>query len=294
MKRIDFTYKVLSRFGLSEKEGRVYLEALKEDNLTPYTISKLTNIPRTTVYDVLMNLSLKGLVELNQSDGMTKQQTKVRAKNPSVLRKIIRKKHKRLNSLEADIMQILPDLKKDYHKDKSNAYIKFYPGIEGANKTYFDQEFFELDMPSYSWDMLLPMDAFGSEYMDKELSKEIKKRKEKRSDTKELIPLNDWTKHVLTYQCTRDKSYLDNQHIRVVDNPIFEIFMRLMIKGKYALITCVHEDEMWGLKVRSKALAKSLKSIYLLNWQMGTPVTKKLVKSWGKNPLVRKLKKKKN
>jgi len=283
---MDLKFKTLKNFGLSKKEIKVYIEALKEDNLSPYKISKLTKIPRTTVYDVLMNLSLKGLVELEQSDGMTKQQTLVRAKNPSVLRNILQKKRKKLVSLEADIIEILPGLKGSYHKDKANAFIKFYPGIEGAKKTQFDLEFMKLKLPIFSWDMLMPMDIYGSKSLNIETSKENIVRKQFGVEQKELLPLNDWTKHVLSYQYGRDKDYLSQIQMRVVDSPVFELFLRLMIKGNYVVISCADEDEMWGLKIRSKALSKSLKSIYMLNWQLGIPVTLKLIKSWGKSEML--------
>lgn len=82
---MDTSTKVLKRFGLTDNEIDIYIECLKNEELSPFQLSKLTGIPRTTVYDCLMSLSLKGLIELEQSDGFQKQQTRVRGKNPSEL-----------------------------------------------------------------------------------------------------------------------------------------------------------------------------------------------------------------
>ena len=86
--------KVLLDFGLSESEIKVYLECLKETDLGPFKLANLTGIPRTTVYEILTSLALKGLVELEHSDGFTKKQTKVKAKNPTTLREMVRNKKK--------------------------------------------------------------------------------------------------------------------------------------------------------------------------------------------------------
>ncbi len=277
-------YAALKRFGLTDGEIKVYLEALKKDELTPFSISKLTGIPRTTVYDILMGLSLKGLVELKQSDGFTKQQTLVKAKNPSVLRTILQNKRKELTSIEADILDVLQELKGDYHKNESNANFQFFPGITGAKKVYFDSFSNEdLKLASFTWDLQMPMDVFGVKEMNADVSLGSKKRVQGRSENKELMPLNDWTKHVITYQYGRDKKYLENMEYRYIEDSSFEVFLRLNIKGNFVRIACAYEDEVWGIKVRSRFLAATFRAVFLQNWKLGTPITEGVVKSWGKS-----------
>lgn len=284
--------EALKKFGLSKNEAVVYLESLKKDELSPFQIAKLTKIPRTTVYDILMTLSLKGLVELEQSDGFKKQQTLVRAKNPSIMRAILQNKRKELIETESDIVNILPMLKEDFHKDKSNADFRFYPGIKGAKKVYFESINFEtLDQFDniYAWDMQLPMDAFGIDAMNMDISENNVKKTQLKIKTKELMPLNDWTKHVMTYQVQRDPTYLNHTEYHAIENPAFNIFARLQIAGNYIWITCVHEKETWGLIIKSKHLSLTLKSIFLQNWAYSIPIDKKIIDSWGENPFVKSL-----
>ena len=85
---MDFVDKTLVAFGLTDKEARVYRAALNYEETSPFALSRETKIPRTTVYEILFNLSLKGLVTLVQSDGFSKQQTRIKARNPSMLREI--------------------------------------------------------------------------------------------------------------------------------------------------------------------------------------------------------------
>jgi len=282
----------LSKFGLSDNEIKIYVEALKHKETSPYQLSKLTKIPRTTVYDVLTGLSLKGLIKIQSSDGFSKQQTKIKAKNPSSLRKIVQKRREGLTSLESDIVDILPQLKGEYHQDEPNADFKFYPGIKGATKVFFSEDEDRVDLPIYCWTHLMPMDVFGSKAINQRVKNEAKFRSKSKSKIKKLVPLNDWTKHVMTYQSGKNKDYLESREIRYIDNPIFKQYSRFAIKGDRIRIICTHKEEVWGLVLNSKALSQGFKSIFELTWQMGTPITKKVIKSWGENEFLKQEKKK--
>lgn len=279
-------YGIFKQFGLDEKETAIYLEALKHDELTPFALAKLTKIPRTSVYDAIMHLSLKGLVELVQSDGMSKQQTKIKAKNPSTLRTILQKKRDELASLEWDILNVLPFLKQDFHQDKTDANVQFYPGIEGAKKVYQLGLSAGGALPILSFDYQFESDIFGSAAMDTIVDKSITvgahRNKEKR-----IVPLTNWTKDVLTYQVKRNPQYLSTREIRSVDNPSFFINQRIEMIGNWVSIVSVKEKEIWGLVIHSKLLAQSLASIFYMVWAQAAPITLDLVKSWGEHPFER-------
>ena len=156
----------LKNFGLSKNEIAVYCEAIKHEESSPFTLSQATGIPRTTVYDVLMGLSLKGLIELQQSDGFSKQQTRIKANNPSVLRQILRQKRRALTRTEVDIVSILPFLKGDFHGSEPHADFRFFPGIEGAKTVMYGEHSDGVDVPISVFDNQMPMDAFGAKEMD--------------------------------------------------------------------------------------------------------------------------------
>lgn len=283
---MEFIYKTLNSFGLNNKEVDVYLACLKDDVTSPYKLAKLTGIPRTTIYDILLNLSLKRLVVLEQSDGFTKQQTKVRANNPSTLRKILQEKRKDLTRLELDVVDILPNLKEDFHKKKSNSNFKFYPGVEGLKQIYFDRSLETVDEQIYTWDLLMPMDMIGREKMN-EITDDINSlHLHKSYPPKEIVALNDWTKHVLTYQYGRDPNYVKSREIRYVDNPTFGLSVEINIVGTIVRIACSREDENWGLSINSMALSETLKSIFLVEWSRAIPITEELIKSWGTNDML--------
>jgi hypothetical protein len=282
---MDLATETLKKFGLTDNEAAVYLEIVKKEELTPFQIAQATKIPRTTIYDVLLGLSLKGLIDLDQSDGFTKQKTLVRAKDPSILREILNNRRKDLFALELDVLEVLPDLKKDYHKQKASADFQFYPGVEGARKVYYDDFWKDKVTPAIEWDLLMPMDSFGRKQINEDINKQFEILSKKKHADKTIIPLTDWTKHVLSYQVSRDPRYLTSYDIRYIDEPSFDVHIQFQVQGDYSKIACSKKGEAWGLRIKSKMLAATLKSIFDQNWKIATPVTPELVKKWGPNGL---------
>ena len=52
-------FSALNNLGLSDSEIKVYVEALKYKKIAPYALAKALSMPRTTVYDIMLNLALK-------------------------------------------------------------------------------------------------------------------------------------------------------------------------------------------------------------------------------------------
>jgi hypothetical protein len=201
------------------------------------------------------------------------------------MRDLLAQKRKEINRVELGIVNILPILKKDFQKDKANADFRFYPGVAGLKKVYFDKEIASLDLESFTWDLLMPMDIVGHEELNRfttEMNDRYKTRKHK---PKEIVPLNDWTKHVLSYQFSRDPGYIETREIRYTENPILDLKVELQVVGDIVRITSGSEEEAWGLIINSKSLSLSLKSIFQVQWLASLPVDKKLVESWGKNEI---------
>lgn len=283
------TTQVLKEFGLSDNEATVYQVALQLGETSPFAIARESGIPRTTVYTVLTDLALKGLVELESSEGLMKKATKVRAKNPSVLREILWSKRAELFKKEVDIVEILPFLKKEYLKDTTNADFQFFPGMEGANHVMFDYD--EVDQDSYVFDYLIPMDATGSKEMNQGVEKGIKLWSKAKSIERNLVPLTPWSKHVLSYQVERNPEYLNHVEHRFLPFELTGLAVMARIKGDRSWIISVKDDEVWGIKIRSQNLADSLIAIHQALWQIAAPITKEMIAGWGPNDFLKAEKK---
>ena len=275
------TQQVLEQFGLSTNEARVYQSALELGQTSPFAISKATHIPRTTVYAVLTDLALKGLVEMEGATGLMKQQTKVRAKNPSVLREILWNKRESLVKQEVDIVEILPFLKQEFLKDTTNADFQFFPGRDGAAKITFDLDY--VDQDAYVFDYLTPMDVFGTKAINEGVEKAIKFQSHAKSIERNLVPITPWVKHVLSYQVERNSHYLDHVEYRQFPFELSPMSVWLHVKGDRTRIVSIKGDEVWGLKIRSTNLAESIISIHQALWKLAIPITKDIISAWGPN-----------
>lgn len=285
---MDQVDRALVEFGLTEAESKVYRQILADGETSPFQLARETKIPRTTIYEIVSDLAFKGIIELSKSDGFSKQQTKLMAKNPSVLREILRARHTSLTSLEIRLLDILPLLKGDFHKTDPKGAVRFYPGVDGARKVYqFELETRSLDAQVYALDYLTPMDAFGRKFINEDVNKAARLSQKYKYPPRELFPLTDWTRHVMTYQVGRNPDYLIHQEFRFLDNPILDIKQRIVIQEPIVRIIAVEEDEMWGMVVESVSMAKTWKSIYEFLWQMATPVTAEVIKSWGEDEFLK-------
>ena len=285
-------HKTLSEFGLSNNEILVYLEAIKHTEISPFKLARLTKIPRTTVYDVMMTLALKKLITIKTSQGLEKQQTWIMAKNPSVLRETIFKRREELVRLEVDVVDVLSDLKKEFLPHENNAVQQFYPGKEGIKRAYELLSSVPRDVQIYYFDHMMSMDTLGKEYINKEVSQTLKGR-ETTKRVKTLMHLNDWTRHVLSYQYGRNKLYIDYHEYRYIENPVFELHHDMYVFLDKVIMVVAKDDEIWASILTSKLIAASFISIFQTMWQTATLVTEKFVKSLGENAFLKEEKRRK-
>jgi hypothetical protein len=279
----DIALKTLIEYGLTSTEAEIYLICLNNKDITPYEISKLTKIPRTTIYDIVMNLALKQLITLKQSDGFTKQQTNLRAKNPSVLRKLLREKREKLFKLEDKVIDIMPFLKGDFHATEQVAHIKFYDGVEGARKIYFEESNEPLESEVLVWSYLISDDLLGADAIQKDLKKKREDRDRRIGNVKTIIPLTEWTKHCVSYQYAIDPDYVRYNNFRFIENGMEDFINRISIKNNTVRIISAEEDDVWGVRFESPSLAKSLTALHKLMWLTAQPLTEDIVKSFGVN-----------
>ena len=122
----------LMKFGLSEKEGKVYLGLLELGPSSVTEVAKKSKVTRTNAYHLLSALELRGLVNSHEKRGKMIYS----AENPSrivqMLKDEIATKKRQLEEAE----QILPDLKEAYNDPEGKLKVRFYEGVEGIISAY--------------------------------------------------------------------------------------------------------------------------------------------------------------
>ena len=271
----------LISLGLTDNEIKIFRQILREHETNPYALARATGIPRTTVYEILTNLALKELIELKKSDGFTKQQTKILARDPSCIRTIIRNRREALARIDAEIVHILPMLKKEYVPSEPNADFQFFPGIEGAKKVFLNACMDDIDMPEYVFNYKIADDTFGREVINTIV--EAENNRKRKYIPKEILPLTEWTKHCLTYHYGRDPRYISSTNMRYIDQPGFDITSRISIKDTRIWIVSVEGEECWGVIMKSKTYAQTLIAIFNVLWTVAIPITTDVLSQWGEN-----------
>lgn len=276
-------YSVLSNLGLSTSETKVYVEAIKHKKIAPFALAKALKMPRTTVYDVMLNLALKGLITIRQSQGLEKQQTWIEPKNPSQLREMIFYKREELARVEVGLVDILPLLKGEYAKHVDNTNFQFYPGIEGAKQVMLQTNETKGTGTMRVFDSLMPMDTLGKRHINKDVDTGLKDKRTTNASIKTLIALNKWTKHALSYQHRRNKDYVKLHNFRVIDNPLLTIHLDISLLQDTTRCVCAQENEAWGLVIKSAQLTKTLESLFDMVWISAEKITEKDIEGWGIN-----------
>lgn len=118
---MDVLMDSLKRFGLSEKEGKVYLSCLELGESTANDIAIKSHLPRTLIYDIMKRLGDKSLAST-----ITKEKTKYfTVVNPEKLLSILKEKENSISSVLSDLKTL----------QKSNTKIpkaEVFLGIDGV------------------------------------------------------------------------------------------------------------------------------------------------------------------
>ena len=104
-------------YGLSDKEANVYLICLKTGQATANRIAELSNLARSTTYDILDRLKALGLITTCVIDN----KTHFIANDPEVL-------FTSLNEKKIAIKKVLPSLKEIYKKVEDKPMAEVFQG----------------------------------------------------------------------------------------------------------------------------------------------------------------------
>ncbi|MBU1019472.1 MAG: helix-turn-helix domain-containing protein [Patescibacteria group bacterium] len=124
----------LVKFGLSEKEARVYLALMELGPSSVTEVSKKSKVTRTNAYHLLSSLEIRGLVNSHENKGKMIYSAENPARIVQMLKDEIVNKKAQLDEAES----ILPELKEAYNDPEGKLKVRFYEGVEGVVSAYED------------------------------------------------------------------------------------------------------------------------------------------------------------
>ena len=106
----------LKEFGLTDYEARVYYGACIADIAGATELSKISEVPRARIYDILSTLARKGWI--NIIDG---KPTKYQAQNYKIIKEKLESEEKRLKKSKTAILEEVISYSKNYENEDSEA-----------------------------------------------------------------------------------------------------------------------------------------------------------------------------
>lgn len=237
--------QTLKDFGLSEKEGKIYLANLELGATTIQELARKSEVKRTTVYTVIEELKKKGLV----SEVKKGIKTLFVPEDPEKLARLTEEREKRLK-------EMLPELKSIYNLVPKKPRVRFYEGVEGIKSIFDDvlktgKNYYHIDPSEQAL-----MKIVGKDYLDNL----VKRRVEKNIFCKVIWGKELWTEE----QAKRSKEVLRESKWLPRE---YRLPTREYIYGnKVALMSL--EKEPMGLIIEDKNIADLQRLFFEALWKM--------------------------
>lgn len=234
----------LQQLGFEEKEAKLYAALLELGEAGVVDIARKSGLKRTTVYHILDNLKLRGLVS----------QTK-KGKRVTYLAEDPRSIGEDLKEKEKLFQKTLPELLSIANLMEKKPIIKYFEGLNGIKEAYKDhlkqQDYEMLGWWSESYN-ILGDDFFYDYYMPERLKKKIWLRA--------IVPNGPYgQKHLV-----EDQKFLRKIRLADLDPTFAELDIHLYQNSKVSINSF---QEKFALIIESKALYNTLKNIFELQWK---------------------------
>lgn len=126
--------KTLTKFGLVEKEIKVYMTLLRLGSAPVRTIAAEAAINRTTTHDILHKFIDEGLVSFVDKD----KHRLFTAESPEHLLIALKSKKESLDETKKELERLMPELKSLYEKSETKPKAKYFEGKVGVRSIQED------------------------------------------------------------------------------------------------------------------------------------------------------------
>jgi sugar-specific transcriptional regulator TrmB len=254
--------KKLMKSGLTDKEALIYVSVLELREAFPSRIAKYAGIRRSTAYNILTSLSIKGLV----NEIMNKDKIYYQIEKPENVLKFTKSRLHQVEESISEITEILPNIKNIYSSNQDQAKITYYSGKKG----FFDI-FDDMVTNQKPYEMLNFTN--GKEFTNfldadnKDLFKSYTERKTKNGITTRIIlpdTEEDRESREIFYSNVDKKFWPE---MRFVKKGKFPSASEITIYGiNKVSITNFKKDYETGVIIEDQAIHDMMKTIFDLSW----------------------------
>ncbi len=251
---VQLIEKLLTKFGLNEKEIKVYLTCLETGTAYAGHITKKSGLNRSTCYVILEQLIKKGLVFKSGNE----KKFQFSAEKPERLLSLIKERQAQDAILEKELTNLLPELQSSFNRNKDFPKIKFFEGINGIKSIL--QDGVESTAPGdtffhYGPSLEADMGTIGKDFINRIIEQMVKKN----IFRKALVGKTPWT---------ISKKELDKKEKREI------VFLPSEIKAPAKLYIYANkvaifslDEEPIGVLIENKNISKTMEIFFQALWE---------------------------
>ncbi len=256
----------LTKSGFSEKTALVYSYLLTKGGAYPSKISEATHLNRSTVYKILTDLSVKGLVtEIDRHNKLFYQ-----VERPT---RLLKYAEERKNSAVHDfekVQKMIPEIEWLYSSNPRKPRIRFFENMEGLMSIFDDHVNFTKPYEMLGFANTAELEKFVTPEF---LRKYTKKKERARITTRGIVPDSpaDLTYNQRMYKGIKKNIWLN---LRYIPKDQFPFNGEITIYGEDRVsIINFNKEGLVGIIIEDKAIHEMMTRIFELAW-LGAKTTK--------------------
>lgn len=257
---MEKTILAIQSAGLSEKSARVYLTLLELGGAFPSQIAKYTKLQRSTVYEILADLSIKGLI----SEIKKRNKYFYTIEDPKRLLHFSERSLVRAQENNEKFREFLPELEGFYRGTTDKPKVSYFEGTEGVTEIYEDHISIKEKYEMLGFVNVAELMRF----LPQEKYREYVRKKEKLGiTTRGILPdtTNDRAYEEMIYKSARQKIL---PQVRFIPKEEFPWKGDITIYGsKKISIINFDERQATGIIIESETIYKMMRMIFELAWK---------------------------
>lgn len=262
METLNGLSKQLSKIGLTDKESLVYSALINLGGAYPSKIAEYTKLNRSTVYKVLLDLSIKGLVnEIEKKNKLFYQ-----IESPSRIAKYLKNRVSIAKDELEKAENLIPQLENIYAYSAHSQRVSYFEGLEGVTRIFEDHLSYNKPYTMLAWSNTEYLEYF----IKNGFSATYRKAKEKKHIlTRAIIPETESGRAYVREEYQRigvDEKYWPE--VRFVSKDEFMVTGEITIYGddKVSIVN-LNPEKLTGTIIQDKAIHDMMRMIFELSWK---------------------------
>jgi sugar-specific transcriptional regulator TrmB len=255
----DNLISLLTPFGLSQEEVKIYLELLEKRLLSALEISRNLHLGRTKVYRLLDKLVLRGLVTQKlESSGF-----KFVANSPNTLQNLLDIEESRIIGLKKSLTETIRVLEEKIGSHQPGSKVLYYHGLEGLSQVNWNLLQAKGELLTYE---VATADAYMPQKEAEKLREGLVKNQiaiKTITNLKSISPFTDVTELIEKWCVIRHIS----PSVLTIKSDIF------IYNNVYTICHYLQKGDIFCIEMHNPQMAQMQKQVFANFWKQSQPLT---------------------